>query len=614
MDQTPAPTPTTRPDRLDTPESEDTPLSQAARQFFTGAAPATTPPSRPVPVPPTTKAAPFKQEPAGDQSAVTAKMSSQINDLHAQVSTLAQQMANLMGIVTQQQLNSTAVAGIQGGAPATDVTKIQGGAESSDVTKTQGGANSNDATTIQGSATYQQINAAACEPSRAAAVHRPSSSMRSAHIFKRTDLQMYEDCQELKPKPINPSIALATFRRIKPQVVKQIQDIKQPGIEADIAISTFISEARAVLNSPGDHTLAAVLTEALTTGSKTVDSTTQNLLRLAVKCGSPGEIYLQAQIIRQTGRYDRSKAALADVTKDTAYNSFNPETDKGKHLWSAILDLLLAYWQRSKSGIADQLALEKEYQNLSCINPGEVSTHLTAEAELYTKLSSAHIIYSDQQRIRAILAGCGKQINTEYQIYKKRKHQDNLWNHLRDTDVNLFAQDLEAVADAMDPVAHHERPQPRDRHNPPRNPQDNPQERPGHDQDRPCWDHQHLAEGCSRGERCPWEHRGEAAAKKLRYQTEDGTCRAFLTDNCDRGDQCKFKHPAKPDADDASAQVNHADATTPKRECRDHKNGRCLRGDQCNFLHVNKPEAAAMHAECPDSSNDDSDEDLYESY
>jgi hypothetical protein len=610
MDKSPAPTPTTKLDHLDTPESGDTTLSQAARQLFTGAAPARKPPSRPAP--PTTKLTPFKQEElADDQSAVTAKMSSQIDDLHAQVSTLAQQMSNLMGFVAQQQLNSTAVAGIQGGAPATDVTRTQGGADSRDATKTQGDATSNDATMIQGGATYQQINAPACEPSRAAAVHRPSSGMLSAHIFRRTDQQMYEDCLELKPKPINPSIALTAIRKIKPQVVKQIQDIKQPGIEADIAISTFISEAKAVLNLPGDHTLAAILTEALTTGSKAVDSTTQNLLRLAVKCGSPGEIYLQAQIIRQTGRYDRSKAALADVTKDTAYNSFNPETDRGKHLWAAILDLLLAYWQRSKSGIADQLALEKEYQNLSCVDPGEVSTHLTAEAELYTKLMSAHIIYSDQQRIRAILASCSKQINAEYQIYKKRKHQDTLWNHLRDTDVNLFAQDLEAVADAMDPVAHNERPQPR--HTQPRNQQDNPHERPRQDQDRPCWDHAHLAEGCSRGERCPWEHRGEAAAKKLKYQTEDGICRAFLTDTCDRGDQCKFKHPAKSDADDAPAQVNHLNGA-PKRECRDHKEGRCLRGDQCKFLHIEQPAPAAMHTSLDESSDDSSDDDLYESY
>jgi hypothetical protein len=610
MDRTP--TPTTKQDPLETPNSADSgDTAKAARQLFTGAAPAKKPPSRPVPL--TEKVSPAKQASRTEDSDVTAQicdLTATVSALAQQNSLLSQQMAHLMSLMAQQLPTSNDVADTQGGAPANDVAEIQGRANSTsnDAANIQGRAPANDVTDIQSDATYH--TALASQPSRAAAVHRPSSVMLTAHIIKNTDPQMYRDCQDLKPKPSNPAIALSAFRKIKPQVIKAIQDIKQPGIQADIALSTFISEARAVLNSPADHTLAALLTEALTTGSKTVDTTTQNLLRLAVKCGSPEEIYLQAQLIRQTGRYNRSKAALADVTQDPAYNNFSPETNQGKHLWAAILDLLLAYWQRSKSGIADQLALETEYRGMTCTNPDEISSHLTAEAELYTKLTSAHIIYSDQQRIRAILASCSKQINAEYQSFKKRKHQDNLWNPLRDTDVNLFAQDLETVTDAMDPAEHD---QPPHHTKTPRKQQDTPRDRPGLD-DRPCWDHQHLADGCSRGEHCPWEHRGEAAAKKLKYQTEDGTCRAFLTDTCDRGDICKFKHPAKSDADDASAKVHHLDGA-PKRECRDHKNGRCMRGDQCPYLHPEPPEPAAMHTRLNESSDDSSDdEDLYESY
>jgi hypothetical protein len=605
MDRTP--TPTTKPDPLETPDTPDTQDStQAARQLFTGAPPAKKPPSRPVP--PTEKVVPAKQASQTEDIDVTAQicdLTATVNALAQQNTTMSQQMAHLMSLMAQQLLTSKDVADIQGGATANDAASTQGRANSNDAASIQGRANSNDVTDIQGGATYHT----ACEPSRAAAVHRPSSVMLTAHIFRKTDPQMYQDCQDLKPKPSNPAITLTAFNRIKPQVIKAIQDIKQPGIQADIALSTFISEAKAVLNLPANHTLAALLTEALTTGSKTVDTTTQNLLRLAVKCGSSEEIYLQAQLIRQTGRYNRSKAALADVTQDPAYNNFNPETEQGKHLWAAILDLLLAYWQRSKSGIADQLALETEYRSMSCTNPDEISSHLSAEAELYTKLRSAHIIYSDQQRIRAILDSCSKQINKEYQSFKKRKHQDNLWNPLRDTDVNLFAQDLETVTDAMDPADEHD--QPPHNNKTPRKHQDTPRDLPGSD-DRPCWDHQHLAGGCNRGEHCRWEHRGEAAAKKLKYQTEDGTCRAFLTDTCDRGDQCKFKHPVKPPEDTTPAQVYHLDGAQ-RRECRDHKNGNCPRGDQCTYLHItHKP--TVSHTRLDESSSDSDDDDLFESY
>ena len=61
-------------------------------------------------------------------------------------------------------------------------------------------------------------------------------------------------------------------------VLQHIQGINSPGTDTQLALETFLSEVSAVMNSPGEHTLAAMLTEALTTGDKTADSATQNLL------------------------------------------------------------------------------------------------------------------------------------------------------------------------------------------------------------------------------------------------------------------------------------------------------------------------------------------------
>ncbi len=85
---------------------------------------------------------------------------------------------------------------------------------------------------------------------------------------------MYENCKDLKPRPLNPSPAVSALSKIKPTVLKAVQNIKQPGLEADIALSTFLSEARAVLSTPTDRTMATILIEALTTGSAKAASAT----------------------------------------------------------------------------------------------------------------------------------------------------------------------------------------------------------------------------------------------------------------------------------------------------------------------------------------------------
>jgi hypothetical protein len=454
-------------------------------------------------------------------------MQAQMDNLCEQVKLQGQQMAMLMSLMAQQQHEKiAAAANDQGSADTGRATagdaKVTGIKHSD---KSEQAANA-------GGTTYLQ----AAQSSTASSVHRPSSVMLTTHQFRKTDLQMYDDCQGLKPMPINPSVTLSAVSRIKPGIVKAVGSITQPGLEADIAISTFLSEVKAVLSTPADHTLAALLTEALTTGSTAADSATQNLLRLAVKCGSTSAINLQAEQVRKTGRYDRKMAVLSDVTKDKAWPDFDPQTPQGKHLWAAILDLLLAYWQKSKSGSADQMALEIQYSKLACTKPTGVSAHLTAEAELYTKLLSSHVIYSDQQRIRAILASCSKQITQDYYAFKKRKQQDGEWDHRKDTDVNWFSQDLEAVADAMQPAQQQA---------------DNKQDKTEGDvkpkaQDKKCWDHQNLQKGCSKGDACKLDHDGEVAAKMLRHATAEGVCKAHLMGTCSRGDQCRFMHSDQP--------------------------------------------------------------------
>lgn len=587
-------TPTTPPDSpQDTPDNGD--KTQAARRLFDTAAPTKRTPT--IRIPPTKKANyPASDPPAAknaSQDAPKTSAETQMSDLHDQVTALTQQMSYLMGVIAQQQKDATAAPEPPSSANATSTAAPEPPSSAKATTR--------DVTNQEGDATH--LSHPSTQLSRAAAIHSPSSVMLSQHIFRKTDLQMYGDSQDLKPKPTNPSIALSAFRRIKPEIASAIKDIKQPGIQADITLNTFISEIRAVLTSPADHTVAAILTEALTTGSDSkTNSTTQNLLRLAVKSGSSEEIHLQAQQIRQTGRYNRSLAALADVTQDPNYNKFNPETDQGKNLWAAILDLLLSYWQRPKSARADQKALETKYLSMSCTNPTEISAHITNEAELYTKLESAHVIYSDQQRIRSLLASCSENIRVDYLKFKKRQKEDNKWNHFRDTDVHLFAQDPETVTDAMDS----DEEQQQQTNHTPRKPHQPENETSTHRQktendNRPCWDHQYMPEGCHRGEHCPWQHEGEAAAKKLRYATEDGKCRAFLTGACDRGDQCKFSHsesPAKP-----------SDAPRKKTECRQYKDGHCPRGDKCTMLHVKNDESLQAHHAKPES---DSDSDLSE--
>lgn len=583
--------PATPNDPQESPDSGDT-SKQAARRLFDTAAqttrtPITFPATRQVKQTATTQA-------QGELQEVKNFMTTQVNNLNSQVSALTEQMTALMAIIANQQSH-----------PATPTAALE---SHKDALSTPTAANQTpysankttaDVANQEGNATYRPRHPPTAL-STSAAIHSPCSDLLSQHNFRKTDLEMSEDCKDMKPRPSNPSTALSAFRRIKPAVVSAIHDIKQPGIMADIAMNTFKSEIRGVLTSSGDHTIAAILVEALT-GQKATDNTTQNLLRLAVKCGSVEEIDLQAQQIRETGRYNRKLAALTDVTKEPTYANFNPETDQGKDLWAAILNLLLSYWQRPKSARADQQALETSYLSMSCTEPSEASAHINHESELYTKLEAAHVIYSDQQRIRAILSSCSTSIRSAYKSFIKRMKERHQWNHLHDTDIDLFAADLETVTDAMDSD---DDDLPQQQHSPAAHPaQDDlkksnqrPQQPDG--ETRPCWDHQYLADGCSRGEHCPWLHEGESAAKKLRYATERGDCRAFLNGACDRGDQCKFNHQEPPSA--------HPAQDVPRDKapsvCFDYQNGNCRRGDQCKFVHAKREETQVSHASM-DSSN-----------
>ena len=196
-----------------------------------------------------------------------------------------------------------------------------------------------------------------------------------------------------------------------------------------------------------------------------------------------------------------------------------------------------------------------------------------------------------------------------------------MWNHKRDCDINTFAQDLESVADAIQwmPLQQNDHAaRTRDKARTKQNRNDATAHQPEGNEDRPCWDHQYLDQGCPRGDTCQWKHVGESGAKRLRFATEDGTCRRYLTDSCDRGDQCKFKHQPE---ESPSKKPAAAAAPSGRRECYDFSAGSCKRGDQCNFMHLSngkpgKPPPTAHHATPGATSDDDeeSDEDPYEKY
>ena len=245
----------------------------------------------------------------------------------------------------------------------------------------------------------------------------------------------------------------------------------------------------------------------------------------------------------------------------------------------------------------------------------DIGAYITAEAEMHLKMQSCSIQLSDLERIRVILTGCSTEIRTAYQAFKQRKTEDGQWTHLRDCDVNTFAQDIEAVADAIQWMPLQQNDHAAKTRNKTNAKQNRPEDAVQQDEntgDRPCWDHPYLQQGCPRGDTCPWKHVGESGGKKLRFATEDGTCRRYLTDSCDRGDQCKFKHQPE---ESPSKKPAAAAAPSGRRVCYDFSHGSCKRGDQCNYTHMEdgKPAPSAHHAK-PSTASDDDDGDLYEGY
>ena len=192
---------------------------------------------------------------------------------------------------------------------------------------------------------------------------------------------------------------------------------------------------------------AGSLVEALTLDPARSRATmVQNLLKVAVRCGTVELIDAQITQINATGLFNRKLAAAGDIRLEPNFQLFDTATYDGQLLWDATGRMITAYLSRSRSSEQAKERAERTYAELQCDSHEDVSIFLCTEADYYDNLVRSKAFYSDYTRVGLVLKKLPGHLQAAYTAFKTRRKESGEWSDARGTDFDLFANDIEVIA------------------------------------------------------------------------------------------------------------------------------------------------------------------------
>ena len=343
---------------------------------------------------------------------------------------------------------------------------------------------------------------------------KPSAALLALHRFSSSDTQVYEF--DTKNKCPMPADAYAKLLKTKEQACLDLESIVEPGPQAELAIQAFTGEVLAAINQPQRKSVAALLIEGLTRGPAGPRSKlTQDLLRVAVTCGTVAAIHEQVQRVQSSGSYDRRLAKAGDVAEMENFVRFDPTTTEGSALWDATGRLVMAFFSLSECAQADRNSAENAYRRLRCSSSESAKVFLAVESDAYDEFVRAGGLYSEQQRIKFVLEMCSVELQQAYYDFRKRKVEDKLWSTAHETEFAVFADDFEGVAAAIRSTGRAEQTESAERIQ--------PNEKNTATCHNVCWQWSRLGQ-CEYGDKCKWPHTGKPGALKAEVADANGYC------------------------------------------------------------------------------------------
>jgi hypothetical protein len=464
------------------------------------------------------------------------------SDLTAFQSTVSAQYNNLMDLVSNIAAASSANSASAAASPANSAAASTAKSASAPAAST---ANYVAASTA---------NSTAIPPTPTGSP-KPSALLLAMQNFSATNPALFD--YDGRNKIGTPSSLCEKIKKLKPGVWDALAGVTTCGPAAEQAIDDLKHESLAVFSAMTDCEWAAELVEALTLDpTHSVSSTVQNLLKVAVRCGTVDLIDAQIGKILSTGLFDRKLATAGDLRLEPNLQLFNPGNANGRMLWDAIGRLVTTYFSRSRSGEQVRRNAEEEYAGLTCNSHETVSTFLCSESDKYDALARTKAEYSGYTRIGLVLKMLPNNLQTAYTAFVTRRKESGEWSDARATDFDLFANDVEMIAMSLPSTScccdEQGDAQAADTttgittmtysSKPPHKQSAGKNRFPGRTASSDhCWNHQFTGE-CTYGPGCRYEHVGEAGCYKSEVADGHGRCLMEIKPGGCKRKNCPFLH------------------------------------------------------------------------
>ena len=280
-------------------------------------------------------------------------------------------------------------------------------------------------------------------------LERPSRILLYKQQLKLHDPTLFSDTGKRLTTTV-PSL-YAWIRQNSPNTVAQLEeDVHCPGVSANGIIQEFLAAVQAWLR-PEIHTLCGLLIEGLTRSPESSSAgRTEDLLCIAVDAIAQGKMAEITAEVTRTGMYDRTKCDHDDFLNLPGLALFDPTTGVGKKAWAETMRLIVTYFKRPECWKTEleeaELAVEMYEQQ-----GDSIQDFLSTMTRLFGKVKKAGGLWSDQQKVKAVLKNCSTDLQNAFADYVRMTKARSEYKPAVEREYGAFSSVLEAVGMSLTP-------------------------------------------------------------------------------------------------------------------------------------------------------------------
>ena len=223
--------------------------------------------------------------------------------------------------------------------------------------------------------------------------------------FAMHDLPLF--CDQGKRWTTNCASLFAFVHSTRPDLTSAFfEGIQQPGYAAHQAIQNFLAAIASWLN-PEEHTLTGLLLAGLIfKRTEPAAADAGDMVKIAVRCSSSLEQVI-AELDR-SGYYNREHCGPGDISMETGFQDFDPNTRVGRLRWSQLGRLLRMRFKQPVCKLAELRKVKDAWLQ-----------HMQSEKTVHRFLADDEVLYEP-----VVLAGGGFPDQLRIEVTKQRLNAD----------------------------------------------------------------------------------------------------------------------------------------------------------------------------------------------